>query len=173
MRNRAATTAAVMVMLTLLGGCAESNGGPSVDARAPLEKRRSYAEARDDSLALLTELRTTMSGVVPGLQWLTPKPEVDGESGCAEPEFEGVEGASHATFDSGGAKGAISDGEWPAVWTAVQEVAGRQGFARPKVLKDEPGHHVVSLYDDDGAELSINTKVNTAMSIYGACHLRT
>lgn len=143
-----------------------------MDGRAELEKRRTYAEARSDSLGLLAELRTTLSGVTPELEWLTPEPEVDGESGCVEPQFADISGASHATFDSGGAKGGIGDDVWPTAWAAVQEVAGQHGFGSPKVLIDEPGHHVASLYDADGAELSINSKVNTALSIYGACHLK-
>ncbi len=144
-----------------------------MDARAQLEQRRTYAQARTDNLALLAELRTELSGNVPTLVWLTTEPEVDGESGCGEKEFRDISDASHATFDSGGAKGAISDAEWPKAWAAVQEVAGKKGFNDPNIVVDAPGHHVASLYDQDGAELSINTKVNTAMSIYGACHLKS
>lgn len=143
-----------------------------MDARAQLEQRRTYAQARADNLELLTELRAELSGEVPTLAWLTTEPEVDGESGCGEKEFRDISGASHATFDSGGAKGTISDAAWPKAWAAVQEVAGKKGFGKPHIVVDEPGHHVASLYDADGAELSINSKVNTAMSIYGACHLK-
>ena len=143
-----------------------------MDERAELEQRRSYAEARADSLALLVELRSAVSEVVPSLSWLTTEPEVDGESGCGEPEFRDISDASHATFDSGGAKGAISDADWPRAWAAVQEVAAKKGFGDPNIVVDKPGHHVASIYDDDGAELSVNTKVNTAVSIYGACHLK-
>lgn len=143
-----------------------------MDARAQLEGRRTYAQARADNLALLGELRTAVSQAAPSLVWLTAAPEVDGESGCIEPQFDKISDASHATFDSGGARGAISDAEWTKAWAAVQDVAGKKGFKDPNVLTDKPGHHVVSLYDADGAELSINSKVNTTMSIYGACHLK-
>ncbi|PRY51624.1 putative LppA-like lipoprotein [Knoellia remsis] len=143
-----------------------------MDARAELEKRRSYAEARADNLALLAEVRSAMSGAAPNLKWVKPEPEVDGESSCVEPQFANVAGASHATFDSGGAEGGISDADWPKAWAAVQQVAGQRGFGDPKVVIDKPGQHVVSLYDKDGAELSINSEVNTAVSIYGACHLK-
>ena len=171
MRNATKVVSGAISML-LLVGCGDGQGGSSVDAQAELEKRRTYAQAKADNLGLLSEVRTALSGVVPQLEWLTPEPLLDGESGCVEPQFESISGASHATFDSGGAKGAIGDAEWPKAWAAVQEVAAKQGFGKPNVLIDQPGHHVVSLYDEDGAELSINTKVNTAVSLYGACHLK-
>lgn len=143
-----------------------------MDARAELEKRRPFAQAEADSLSLLTEVRTALSGVVPQLEWLTAEPVLDTESGCGEPQFEEISDASSATFNGGGAKGGIGDADWPTAWAAIQKVAGEQGFAKPHVVIDEPGHHVASLYDADGAELSINTKVNTDVSIYGACHLK-
>ena len=143
-----------------------------MDARAELEKRRTFAEAEADSLSLLAEVRTALSGVVPQLEWLTPEPALDTESGCGEPQFESISDASSATFNGGGAKGGIDDADWPKAWAAVQAVAGKQGFGKPHVVVDQPGHHVASLYDADGAELSINTKVNTDVSIYGACHLK-
>ncbi|WP_169743061.1 LppA family lipoprotein [Knoellia subterranea] len=70
-----------------------------------------------------------------------------------------------------GAKGPIVDADWPKAWKAVQDVAGKRGFGDPHLVVDKPGHHVASLYDADGAELSIGTKVNTVLSIDGACHL--
>lgn len=172
MRKTAVMAAVVVAMVAILNGCGDSQGGSSVDAQAQLEERRSFDVAKADNLALLSELRTALSGAVPTLAWIKTEPEVDGESGCSEPEFADVSGASHATFDSGGAMGGISDADWPKAWAAVQEVAAKRGFGDPKILVDKAGQHVVSLYDADGTELSINSEVNTAMSIYGACHLK-
>ena len=49
--------------------------------------------------------------------------------------------------------------------------AAERGYGDEHTLKDEPGAHQVSLYDEDGAELSVGTGVNTVATIYGACHL--
>jgi len=68
--------------------------------------------------------------------------------------------------------GGISDADWPKAWAAIQETAAKRRFGDPLVLVDKAGQHVVSLYDADGTELSVNSEVNTAMSIYGACHLK-
>lgn len=172
MRKKVVMATVMVAMVASLSGCGDRQGGSSVDAHAQLEGRRSFEVAKADNLALLAELRTALSGAVPTLAWITTDPEVDGESGCSEPEFADVSGASHATFDSGGAMGGISDADWPKAWATVQAVAAKRGFGDPKVLVDKSGQHVVSLYDDDGTELSINSEVNTAMSIYGACHLK-
>lgn len=45
-------------------------------------------------------------------------------------------------------------------------------FGDENVLLDEPGEHQVSLYDKDGAELSVGTGVNTVATIYSGCHLK-
>lgn len=164
---------AIVVSLTPLLALAPTGcQRPSADARQQLEERATSAQAETESLGLLSEVRTTLSGASPRLKWLTPEPALDTESGCGEPQFEPISDASSATFTGGGAQGGISDAEWPKAWEAVQAVAGKKGFGKPHVVVDQPGHHVASLYDADGAELSINSKVNTDVSIYGACHLK-
>ena len=162
-----ATTAVLMaVLMALLTGCT----GENVDARQQLESRRSSAEAERDNLALLTEVRAALSEVAPALQWRTPAPTVESGSLCKKP-FDGVEGATSQVLESGGALGSIPDADWPRAWAAVKQVAAERGYGDEHTLKDEPGEHQMSLYDEDGAELSVGTGVNTVASIYGACHL--
>ena len=142
-----------------------------MDARQQLESRRSEAEAQRDNLALLAEVRTALSAVNPSLAWRTPEPVVDSGSLCKEP-FDQVEGAGTLNLTSGGALGAISDADWPRAWAAVKEVAAKRGYGDEHTLKDEPGGHQMSVYDEDGSELSVGTGVNTVATIYGACYLK-
>jgi hypothetical protein len=141
-----------------------------VDARQQLELRRSEAQAKRDNLSLLAEVREALSRVTPSLRWRTPEPVVDSGSLCKEP-FDAVDGAGTLNLTSGGALGAIPDADWPRAWEAVKEVAARRGYGDEHTLKDEPGGHQVSVYDEDGSELSVGTGVNTVATIYGACYL--
>ena len=141
-----------------------------MDARQQLESRRSSAEAERDNLALLTEVRAALSEVAPALTWRTPAPEVESGSLCKKP-FDGVDGAGTLTLTSGGALGTVSDADWPRAWEAVKRAAAARGYGDEHVLKDAPGEHQVSLYDEDGSELSVGTGVNTVATIYGGCHL--
>lgn len=158
--------AAIAVLVTLLPGCT----GENVDARQQLESRRSSAEAERDNLALLREVRAALSEVAPALQWRAPEPTVESGSLCKKP-FDDIDGAGTLTLTSGGALGAVPDADWPRAWAAVKEVAAARGFGDENVLKDAPGQHQASLYDEDGAELSVGTGANTVATIYGACHL--
>ncbi len=158
--------AAIAVVMALLPGCT----GENVDARQQLESRRSSAEAERDGLALLAEVRAALSEVAPSLQWRTPAPTVESGSLCKKP-FDAVDGATSLVLESGGALGSIPDADWPRAWEAVKQVAAKRGYGDEHTLKDEPGEHQMSLYDEDGAELSVGTGVNTVASIYGACHL--
>ncbi len=166
-RRGAVTVAvAVAVVLALLTGCT----GENVDARQQLESRRSSAEAERDNLALLAEVREALSEVAPGLRWRDDAPTVKSGSLCKEP-FDAVDGATAQVLESGGAFGPIPDADWPRAWAAVKEVAAKRGYGDEHTLKDAPGAHQVSLYDEDGSELSVGTGVNTVASIYGACYL--
>lgn len=160
--------AAAALPLVLLAGCSESAAGE--EGRQQLESRRTSAEAERDNLALLAEVRATLTEVTPALAWRTPAPAVDSGSLCRKP-FDEVDGAGALNLTSGGAFGAIPDADWPRAWAAVRKVAAERGYGDEHTLKDEPGAHQVSLYDEDGAELSVGTGVNTVATIYGACHL--
>ena len=165
-RGTVVVTVAITVLMALTAGCT----GDTVDARQQLESRRSSAEAERDNLALLTEVRAALSEAAPALRWRTPAPAVESGSLCKKP-FDTVEGATSQVLESGGAFGAIPDADWPRAWEAVKRVASARGYGDEHTLKDAPGEHQMSLYDDDGAELSVGTGVNTVASIYGACHL--
>lgn len=165
-RGTLLASVAIAVVMALLTGCS----GENVDARQQLESRRSSAEAERDNLALLTEVRAALSEVAPALKWRTPAPTVESGSLCKQP-FDAVDGATSQVLESGGALGAIPDADWPRAWEAVKQVAAQRGYRDEHTLKDEPGEHQMSLYDEDGAELSVGTGVNTVASIYGACHL--
>ncbi|PRY51623.1 putative LppA-like lipoprotein [Knoellia remsis] len=142
----------------------------AADARRQLEQRRTQAQAEQDNLALLAEVRAVLSEVNPDLKWRTPEPAVESGSLCKKP-FDRVDGAGTAILTSGGAFGAISDADWPRAWAAVKAVAAKRGYGDENVLKDEPGGHQVSVYDKDGSELSVGTGVNTTATVYGACYL--
>lgn len=86
--------------------------------------------------------------------------------------MDAVDGASRLILTSGGALGGIPDADWPRAWAAVKDVAAKRGFGDENVLLDKPGEHQVSLYDKDGAELSVGTGVNTVATIYSGCHLK-
>lgn len=169
-RGWVTVTATIAVLTALLMALLTGCKGQTVDPRQQLESRRSSAEAERDNLALLTEVRAALSEVAPALQWRTPAPEVTSGSLCKKP-FDGVEGATSQVLESGGALGSIPDADWPRAWEAVKQVAAERGYGEEHTLKDEPGEHQMSLYDKDGAELSVGTGVNTVASIYGACHL--
>lgn len=179
-RARGATLAlaVVAVVLALLPGCTRGSGeagatrttGDTMDARQQLDSRRSEAEAKADNLALLAEVREALSRVNPALRWRTPEPAVDSGSLCKKP-FDAVDGAGTLNLTSGGAFGTIPDADWPRAWAAVKEVAAKRGYGDEHVLKDEPGGHQASVYDEDGSELSVGTDVNTVATIYGACYL--
>jgi len=163
--------AVVIMTMTGLTGCGGAKGGSDMDGRSELEGRARYAEALAADLALLDELRVVLSAKAPGLSWKLPKSKLETETSCGEPEFEDLDG-SVALLTAGGAKGAITDEEWPAAYKAFLDVAGRRGFGDPNVLADQPGKHVISIYDKEGAELSLGTEVGTTLSFYGACHLK-
>ncbi|GGB74685.1 hypothetical protein N798_10255 [Knoellia flava TL1] len=184
-RARVATTAAAVVaVLALLPGCTGDAGGTggtggtgttrttgdTVDARQQLDSRRSEAEAKRDNLALLAEVREALTKVNPALRWRTPEPAVESGSLCKKP-FDAVDGAGTLNLTAGGAFGSIPDADWPRAWAAVKEVAAKRGYGDEHVLKDEPGGHQASVYDEDGSELSVGTGVNTTATIFGACYL--
>ncbi|CAN7180179.1 LppA family lipoprotein [Knoellia sp. LjRoot47] len=178
-RARIATkAAAVVAALALLPGCTRDGGGTgttpqtgdTVDARQQLDSRRSEAEAQRDNLALLAEVREALTRVNPALEWRTPEPTVESGSLCKEP-FDAVDGAGTLNLTSGGALGAIPDADWPRAWAAVKEVAAKRGYGDEHTLKDEPGGHQMSVYDEDGSELSVGTGVNTTATVFGACYL--
>lgn len=180
-RGVAALAAALTLALTGCGGTpvtnpSNGNATPAASSASPggsggvLEQRRRSAQARADYLALLTEVRAALSAVTPGLRWRTTEPVIDSETGCKTP-FDRVPGATIALADSGGAYGGIPDADWARAWSAVKEVAAKHGFGDEHALLDRPGDHQMSVYDAEGAELSVGTGVNTVATIYGACHL--
>lgn len=170
---KAIVVGAFMVLLLSFSGCAGARGGSDTDGRSELEGRARYAEALAADLALLDELRVALSAKAPGLSWRLPKSNLETETSCGETEFEGLGAeASRALLTAGGARGAITDEEWPAAYKAFLEVAGKRGFGDPNVLADQPGKHVVSIYDKEGAEVSLGTEIGTSLSFYGACHLK-
>jgi hypothetical protein len=144
--------------------------GADVDARQQLESRRTSAQAQRDNLALLSEVRSALSEVAPGLAWRAPAPTVESGSGCKEP-FSQVDGTTSEVLTSGGAVGGIPDADWDRAWGAVKEVATKRGYGDEHTLLDKPGEHQMSLYDQDGSELSVGTGKNTVVTIYGACYL--
>ena len=170
--------AIVTVALAVFSGCTREAGNTpttgetvdTVDARQQLDSRRREPEAQRDNLALLAEVREALSSVSPALRWRTPEPAVGSGSLCKAP-FDRVDGAGTLILTSGGALGAVSDADWPRAWAAVKEVAAKRGYGDEHTLKDEPGAHQMSVYDEDGSELSVGTDVNTVATIYGACYL--
>ncbi|EAQ00277.1 hypothetical protein JNB_08899 [Janibacter sp. HTCC2649] len=144
--------------------------GADVDTQQQLESRRTSAQAQRDNLALLSEVRSALSEVAPALAWRSPAPTVESGSGCKEP-FSQVDGATSEVLTSGGALGGIPEADWDRAWEAVKAVAAKRGYGDEHTLLDKPGEHQMSLYDEDGSELSVGTGANTVASIYGACYL--
>lgn len=160
-------SATVTTTLLFASGCAATGLGE--DPEEVLQQRPTLEEAETQYLDLLAEASTATSETAPTVRnWTTPKQE--GEAGCAEP-FTDVDGTTSARYGTDGT-GGISDEAWPQTYQRVTDVAAEHGFTETGIIKSEPGLRVVSFYDPDTeAELSLQTEVNTPLSVYGACHL--
>ena len=167
--RRVAAALGLAAALTL-AACTHTGEGTSMTPQEQLRDRPSFEVAEQQYLAMLGDMRTALSAQVSTLTWLTDAPSRDGLAGCKKP-FDTVTGAQSAIFTSGSARGAIPDAQWPAALSAVTEIASSHGFARVVTVVDEPGNHVVSIYDDAAAEVSFGTQANTVLDVYGACFL--
>ncbi len=153
-----------------LVSCTPTQGGPSMTPEEQLRARPSFAQAERDYLGMLSEMRTALSGTDPSLRWREDAPSREGRAGCGAP-FDVVADAESANYTSGHAAGAIPDDLWPAALGEVERIASSHGFTRTVTVVDEPGNHVVSIYDEYAAEVTFGTRVNTVLGVIGGCFL--
>jgi hypothetical protein len=141
-----------------------------VNPEEQLRARPSFEQATADYLAMLDQMRTAISGIVPTLHWKTARSFQDGSAFCGEP-FTDVPGTSTAAYDAGVGEGGIPDADWPRVEQAVIEIAKKHGFTTVTPLVSKTGDHVLDIHGPWGARLELGSEVNTVLGIFGACFL--
>lgn len=162
----------LVALLLATGGCGGSDdkGGTDVDTpRDELAARPSYEQAERSYEELLPRVVAALARVAPDVAWETAPP-VKGTTTQCRGELADVEGARRSDYGTGGA-GAIPDDDWARAVTAVREVVEPEGFEEYAVIADEPGRHDVSFYGPHGAELVLNGRRSTVVTMYGGCFL--
>jgi hypothetical protein len=158
----------VWVAALMVSGCSVVGSGSSPEEE--LRSRPSYEQAGREYLVMLEAMRAEISAAVPSLRWKTEKSyEDETRAGCAEP-YAGLNGTT-GFFDTGDATGAVPDADWPAVVEIVTRIGAEHGFTQIVTLVDQPGHHVVNLYDGYESRIRMGTKVGTTLAVFGACFL--
>lgn len=181
-RASPAALAVLVALLLVLAGCggsgggsggsggSDDQGGTDVDtSREQLAERPSYEQAERSYEELLPRVVAALARVAPDVAWET-SPPVKGTTTACRGDLSDVEGARRSDYGTGGA-GAIPDDDWSRAVTAVREVVEPEGFEKYAVVADEPGQHNVSFYGPHGAELVLNGRRSTTVTMYGGCFL--
>ena len=135
-----------------------------------LRARPTFEQAEREYLAMLQEMRTALSAVVPALRWRRDTPRQSDRAAC-RPPFTDVRGADAGTYDSGDAFGAIPDADWLRARQAVTDIAARHGFTTLNELTAKPGNHVIDVIGSWGQTVQLGTAENTTLVVLGPCLL--
>lgn len=163
----------------VLGGIGLGAAGcSSKDDKEPtmeeLRARPVFAEAEKRYLELLAKAAVAISAVSPNLRW-NGHPVQDKTAACGFRDTPmGMGQDSTYVLSDGkyfGAKGAISDADWPSAVAALEKVAAPYGFGAAYTIFGAPGDHTAALYGPYDEHLSFGTRMNTILTIYGACFL--
>jgi len=155
--------------LLLVAACSTDPGG-STTPEDQLRARPGFEQVGSEYLAMLAEMRTALSAIVPVLQWRTAAPAERGRAVC-RPPFTDVQGTDAAGYTSGNATGSIPDADWPAAVRTVTEIAGRHGFTTVNALTDRPGNHAVAVLGTWGQSVELGTAEATTLAVFGPCLL--
>lgn len=172
------TIASMMLELT---GC---GGNDSAENPMPTTPNQSQMEAQFNDLMkrpdidqvtaqyeeMYGQIRAALSSAFPALQWRQTG-QLTG-SACGF-KYSGLDADDEQrNLPNWMAPGSIPDEQWGQALQIVQDIARKNGFADgPIVVKNQPGDHYVSFYDNYSAALTFGSAVNLGFSLGTGCHL--
>lgn len=119
--------------------------------------------------AILQETADGITGLVPELTW---KWNRDPDFLDCTGEFAETRGVRVGTRNLL-ASGPIPDNIWPAALQLVRDRAAELGASQEHVYADEPGHHDVAVYGDNGVEIRLMSRERAVLTATSGCHLKS
>ncbi len=128
----------------------------------------SLEETEPTITAAIEKIAAGASAVDPRLQWTWQNGR--SQAGCAPP-FEQTAGQLVYVADYVSNSAPIQDQDWPRIYELARATASSIGATQVEVLEDEPGHHVVRLYNETGTAIRLGTKVAASLAGETGCRL--
>lgn len=149
---------ALAVALLCAACSSEADEQPAPDPIAPsTAPLRDQDQVEQDMLAMLDEIKTSISGLAPDVEWQ----DSDEYSGGITCDIEG--GVDNLSFQSPVYKAShFPDGsEWPRWMDAVTEVAEQYGYRAPEDIPEREQQNRVVYYTDEGDALRVSSSTHS------------
>lgn len=136
---------------------------------ADLMQRPDIDQAAARYEEMYSQVRSALSGALPGLQWRQTNQLTGAACGFKYPGLD-TDGEQRG-LSNWMAPGKIPDGRWDEAVQVVQNVARNYGFNTIVTTVNRPNDHEVVFYDVYDAELNFGSAVNTTLLVRTGCHL--
>jgi hypothetical protein len=165
-----AMVAVVAWLSTALSPNQEPNMNPNQDIAVEdqLRTKMPAEEALTHYEAILQETADDITELVPELAW---KWNRDPDFLDCTGEFAETRGVRAGTRNLL-ANGPIPDSVWPAALQIVRDRAVELGAIREHVYANQPGHHDVAVYGDNGVEIRLMSRERAVLTATSDCHLK-
>lgn len=165
-------TAAVLLALAVLAGCAGVGDVPPeerMNAETELRSRASLEDTLARYERMQQDVRDRLDAAIGPFAWEQQREGAESTCGFDFPQELGGRNVFMAPW---GFDGAIPDDEWPRAAQIITDTTAEYGFTAADLQLDQPGYHILSGIDTTlGASYDFGTEVNTTMQVTTGCHL--
>ncbi len=175
---RVAAAAAVTLVVSSTLGChvnpmnSPSTGQTTTVNQRALDELRKLPSLEDSTAevrALMDEVTTAITAILPGAVWET-RTDTGGFSSCGDP-YQDLGGRHNYEPDRYVARIDVSEQDWTRIENIARTAAAKMGATTVEVMKNSPGDHDVWFEGPAGSFLKIGYAGNLVVSGDSGCRL--